>query len=179
MTTVTQGFWHCIKPWSRPYLNIIYTIMNVRDTIVDPNSIDRIHWINTRRKCALSTFKYGMYQHVPFRSYQCIDDLLWWPILMWGFRTTKHNIFLLLQHIPHNLWVIEYQIFSAISLDHHYLTLRLPPKYEFLKYPTCPEHQFLWVNLRHFWYSSIYINMNFSTLYQISNKTTVLGLEVS
>ena len=65
-------------------------------------------------------------------SDQYFGSALCYPILIWGAIPTKPYPFLLLQHIIHKLWGIKYTIFSMVPLDHHYLTLSLPIKDEFL-----------------------------------------------
>ena len=47
---------------------------------------------------------------------------------MLGARPKNNNILLILQQLLHKLWGIEYTIVSMVSLDYHFLNLRLPLK---------------------------------------------------
>ena len=131
--TVAKCFWHCLKPRPWPYFNSGQSRLHIRGPIVDPYSIINYYWPNISGKCVLSTSKCSVHQHFPLHSNYRLDGALCCLILMWGSRSTKPYLLLLLQKLLHKIWGIENPIISVLSLDHHSLNLSLPLKGEFCR----------------------------------------------
>ena len=86
------------------------------------------YWPQISGKWFLRIYRSSVHQSCHLHSNHCIDVMIFCSIFIWVSIPIQYNILVIVNNIPHKLWVIEYHILIFLSLDHHYLTSNLPLK---------------------------------------------------